>query len=396
MTSFLIPATLLLILVLALLLRPLFFPAQESATSRRQMNAAIYREELDKLEADRLAGRVDSANYDQTHAEMRQRLFQDTDEADDLAVLGSPKKTIIGICLFVILLSVGIYFYLGEASRISDKSAEQSMTQESVEKMVSEFAAKMETDPDNLQGWAMLARSYRILGRNTEAANAYARAGSFVDGDPQLLADYADTLAANANGNFVGKPQQLINKALILDPNNLLALWLSGTAAFNAKNYKAAVLTWEKLAKQLPPNSDEARTIAASIAEALSKGGLPSTSPPAMSTQGVSGQVGISSELQSKVQAGDTLMVIARKPGERMPVAVLRTAVTAFPMSFVLNDALAMSPNALISQLPEVSVEVRISKTGMAMPESGDLISAPQTIKVGSNNIRLMINQVRP
>jgi cytochrome c-type biogenesis protein CcmH len=115
-----------------------------------------------------------------------------------------------------------------------------------------------------------------------------------------------------------------------------------------------------------------------------------------MSTQGIGGQVGISSELQSKVQAGDTLMVIARKPGERMPVAVLRTPVTAFPMSFVLNDALAMSPNALISQLPEVSVEVRVSKTGMAMPESGDLISAPQTIKVGTNNIRLMINQVRP
>lgn len=396
MTSFLIPAALLLILVLVLLLRPLFFPAKESATSRRQMNAAIYREELDKLEADRLAGRVDSANYDQTHAEMRQRLSQDTDEADDHAVLGSPKKTIIGICLFVVLLSTGIYFYLGEATRISDKSAEQSMNQESVEKMVSEFAAKMEKDPDNLKGWAMLARSYRILGRNTDAANAYARAGSFVDGDPQLLADYADVLAANANGNFAGKPQQLINKALILDPNNLLALWLSGTAAFNAQNYKAAVQTWEKLAKQLPPDTDEARTIAASIAEARNKGGLSPAVTPGISTQGISGQVGITSELQSKVQAGDTLMVIARKPGERMPVAVLRTAVTPFPMSFVLNDALAMNPNALISQLPEVSVEVRISKTGMAMPESGDLISAPQTIKVGTNNIRLMINQVRP
>jgi cytochrome c-type biogenesis protein CcmH len=242
----------------------------------------------------------------------------------------------------------------------------------------------------------MLARSYRILGRNTDAANAYARAGSFVDGDPQLLADYADVLASNANGSFAGKPQELINKALILDPNNLLALWLSGTAAFNAQNYRAAVQTWEKLAKQLPPDTDEARAIAASIAEARSKGGLPSVVTSAMSTQGISGQVGISSDLQSKVQAGDTLMVIARKPGERMPVAVLRTAVTAFPMNFVLNDASAMSPNALISQLPEVSVEVRISKTGMAMPESGDLIATPKTIKVGTNNIRLMINQVRP
>ena len=396
MTSFVISALLLLILVLVLLLRPLFFPAKESATSRRQMNAAIYREELDKLEADRLAGTVDSYSYEQTHAEMRQRLFQDTDEADDFAVLGSPKKTIIGICLFVVILSAGFYFYLGDAAQIAQKSTERPMTQESVEKMVDEFAAKMDKEPDNLKGWAMLARSYRILGRNTEAANAYARAGSFIDSDPQLLADYADVLAANANGNFAGKPQQLINKALAQDPNNLLALWLSGTAAFNVQNYKAAVQSWEKLAKQLPGESDEARAIAASIAEARSKGGLASVSAPVISNQGVSGQVDIAPELKPKIKAGDVLMVIARKPGERMPVAVLKTPVTAFPISFVLNDALAMSPNALISQIPEVSVEVRISKTGMAMPEAGDLISTPQTIKVGTTNARLIIGQIRP
>ena len=396
MTSFVISALLLLILVLVLLLRPLFFPAKESATSRRQMNAAIYREELDKLEADRMAGTVDSYSYEQTHAEMRQRLFQDTDEADDFAVLGSPKKTIIGICLFVAILSAGFYFYLGDAAQIAQKSTERPMTQESVEKMVDEFAAKMDKEPDNLKGWAMLARSYRILGRNTEAANAYARAGSFIDSDPQLLADYADVLAANANGNFAGKPQQLINKALAQDPNNLLALWLSGTAAFNVQNYKAAVQSWEKLAKQLPGESDEARAIAASIAEARSKGGLASVSAPVISNQGVSGQVDIAPELKPKIKVGDVLMVIARKPGERMPVAVLKTPVTAFPISFVLNDALAMSPNALISQIPEVSVEVRISKTGMAMPEAGDLISTPQTIKVGTTNARLIIGQIRP
>ena len=396
MTSFVISALLLLVLVLVLLLRPLFFPAKQSATSRRQMNAAIYREELDKLEADRLAGAVDSHSYEQTHAEMRQRLFQDTDEADDLAVLGSPKKTIIGICFFVAILSSGFYFYLGDAAQIAQKGAEQPMTQESIEKMVGEFAAKMDKEPDNLKGWAMLARSYRILGRNTEAANAYARAGSFVDSDPQLLADYADVLAANANGSFAGKPQQLINKALAQDPNNLLALWLSGTAAFNAQNYKAAVQTWEKLAKQLPAESNEARTITASIAEARSKGGLAPANTPVISKQGVSGQVEITPELKSKIKAGDVLMVIARKPGERMPVAVLKTSVTAFPINFVLNDALAMSPNALISQMSEVSVEVRISKTGMAMPEPGDLISTPQTIKVGTTNARLVIGQIRP
>ncbi len=396
MTSFLISAILLLILVLVLLLRPFFFPTKELDTSRRQMNAAIYREELDKLELERMSGAIDTESYDQAHAEMRQRLFQDTDEADDLAVLGSPKKTIIGISIFVILLSTGLYFVLGDASRIAEKNAEQPMTQESVEKMVAQFATKMEKEPDNLKGWAMLARSYRILGRNAEAEKAYAHAGSFVDSDPQLLADYADVLAANANGNFAGKPLQLINKALALDPDNLLALWLSGTASFNAQNYKAAVQSWERLAKQLPADSDEARAIATSIAEARTKGGLSPASKPVISNKAVSGRVEIAPELKAKVKLGDILMVIARKPGERMPVAVLKTAVTAFPMSFILNDSLAMSPNALISELPQVLVEVRISKTGMAMPESGDLISAPQTIKVGTSNTRLLINQVRP
>jgi cytochrome c-type biogenesis protein CcmH len=397
MTSFFIPALLLLILVLVLLLRPFFFPAKGAETSRRQMNATIYREELDKLEADRASGLVDAENYEQTHAEMRQRLFQDTDEADDSAVLGSTKKTIIGVCIFVVLLSAGFYFALGDAYRVAQKNAEKPMTQESVEKMVTEFAAKMEKEPDNLKGWAMLARSYRILGRNAEAAKAYARAGSFVDSDPQLLADYADVLAANANGSFAGKPMQLINKALALDPDNLLALWLSGTAAFNTQNYQGAVRSWERLAKQLPADSDEMRAIQTSIAEAKSKGGISTgVSKPAISGKTVSGQVDIAPELKSKLKSGDILMVIARKPGERMPVAVLKTAVTAFPISFVLNDSLAMNPNALISQLPQVSVEVRISKTGMAMPESGDLISAAQTVELGSGNIKLLVNQIRP
>lgn len=396
MTSFLISALLLLLLVLFWLLRPLFFKPKELATSRRQMNAEIYRQELEKLEAERASGAIDNEAYDQSHTEMRQRLFQDTDEPDDLSVMGSPKKTIIGICIFVVLLSIGFYSLLGDAPRVAQKNAEKPMTKESVEQMVAQFAQKLEQEPNNLQGWAMLARSYRVLGRDVEAQKAYERAGSYVDSDPQLLADYADVIAANNNGNFAGKPKQLLKKALALDPNNLLALWLTGTAAFNAQDYKAAISSWERLAKQLPADSDEARSINLSIEEARSKGGLAPASKPAISAKGVSGQVDLASNLKSKLKSGDVLMVIARKPGERMPVAVFKTTATSFPMSFVLNDSLAMSPSNLISQLPEVSIEVRISKTGMAAPESGDLISAPKTVRVGSNNIQLLVDAVRP
>lgn len=398
MISFLIPALLLLILVLVLLLRPFIFPARSRATSRRQMNAVIYREELDKLEADHAAGVINSIDYEIAHAEMRQRLFQDTIEEDDREVEGSSKKTAIGLCIFIVLLSSALYFSLGDAVRMAQTHSEKPVTQEGVEKMVAEFAIKMEKDPGNLKGWAMLARSYRILGRNEDAAKAYARAGSFIDSDPQLLADYADVLATNANGSFAGKPLQLINQALKLDPNNLMALWLSGTAAYSSGNYKAAVQTWEKLAQQLPPDTDEARAIQGSIAEARSKGGLAKATtavPVASSGKSISGRIELSAELKSKVKPGDVVMVIARKPGERMPVAVLRVPASEFPMSFSLNDSLAMNSSAPLSQLSEASIEVRISKTGMAKPEAGDLISRAQTIQVGENNARLLVDQVR-
>jgi cytochrome c-type biogenesis protein CcmH len=395
MTNFFIPAFLLLVLVLLLLLRPFLFPAKVQATSRRQMNAAIYREELDKLEAERNTGLITEADYEIAHAEMRQRLFQDTNEEDDLATLGSTKKTAIGICIFIVLISSGLYFSFGDVYRVAQKNSETPMNQEGVEKMVTEFAAKMEKDPSNLQGWVMLARSYRILGRNEDAVKAYERAGSFIDSDPQLLADYADTLAANANGNFAGKPLRLINQALKLDPNNLMALWLSGTAAFSTGNYRSAVQTWEKLASQLPPNSEEIKMIEGSIAEARSKGGLAPKAAIISSAKAISGQIELASDMKSKVKQGDTVMVIARQVGERMPVAVLKIPVAQFPMSFVLNDALAMNPNAPLSKLTEVSIEVRISKTGMAKPETGDLISVAKTIKVGTENVRLLVDQVR-
>jgi cytochrome c-type biogenesis protein CcmH len=288
-----------------------------------------------------------------------------------------------------------LYFYLGDVVRIAQRGSEQQVSQEGVEKMVAEFAVKMEQDPSNLQGWVMLARSYRMMGRNEDAAKAYARAGNFIDADPQLLADYADTLAANANGSFAGKPLQLINQALKLDPNNLLALWLSGTASFNSGNYKAAVQTWEKLAQQLPPDTDEARAIKGSIAEARSKGGLLNPTPAVSAGKEISGKIELSAELKSKVKPNDIVMVIARKPGERMPVAVLRAPATDFPMNFALNDALAMNPAMPLSQLSEASIEVRISKTGMAKPEAGDLISNAQTIKVGAKDARLLVDQVR-
>jgi len=404
MITFYIAAIVLVLLVLAALFRPFFWKTTVHHASRQQLNAAIYKEEIAKLEKERSEGLIDGATYEISHAEMRQRLFQDTSEDDGVAVLGSPKKTIIALTIFIPVIAAAMYFWLGSAQQIADGGAKQQVAQQDVEKMVAGLAAKMEQDPSNLKGWAMLARSYKVMGRPKDAEKAYDRAGSYLDTDPQLLADYADVSASNANGSFEGKPQAIINRALKADPNNMMALWLAGTADYNRGDYKGAVQVWGRLAKLLPADSEDIKMIQGSIMEARGKANLPPeslvsqpTSPvAAVSGKNINGTVEINPDLKSRIKPDYIVMVIARAPGARMPVAIMRGKAADLPLRFVLNDALAMTPDALISNLSEATIEVRISKSGQAKAEPGDLYSEIQTVKVGTNNLKVVVDQVRP
>ena len=404
MITFYVAAFLLIVLVLLLLFRPFIWKANDQHASRKQLNAAIYKEELAKLEKERAEGLIDEPSYQIAHAEIRQRLFQDTQDEDGVAVLGSPKKTMIAAIVFVPALAALIYYWLGSAQQIADGSAKQQVAQQDVEKMVQGLAAKLEQDPSNLKGWAMLARSYKVMGRPKDAEKAYDRAGSYLDGDAQLLADYADVAASNANGNFAGKPRAILKRALKADPNNMMALWLEGTADYNEGNYRSAIQVWTRLSKLLPADSDDAKMIQGSIMEARGKANLPPENlaqdkpltPSASSGKSVGGIVELSPDLKSRTKPDDIVMVIAKAPDARMPVAIMRGKVSELPMRFVLNDALAMTPDALISNLNAVSVEVRVSKSGQAKPVSGDLYSAPIVVKVGANQLKLVIDQVRP
>ena len=404
MITFYITAIVLVLLVLVALFRPFFWKMTVHHASRQQLNAAIYKEEIAKLEKERAEGLIDGAAYEISHAEMRQRLFQDTSEDDGVAVLGSPKKTIIALTIFIPVIAAAMYFWLGSAQQIADGGVKQQVAQQDVEKMVAGLAAKMEQDPTNLKGWAMLARSYKVMGRPKDAEKAYDRAGSYLDGDAQLLADYADVSASNANGSFEGKPQAIINRALKADPNNMMALWLAGTADYNRGDYKGAVQVWGRLAKLLPADSEDMKMIQGSIMEARGKANLPPeslvsqpTSPvAAVSGKNINGTVEINPDLKSRIKPDYIVMVIARAPGARMPVAIMRGKAADLPLRFVLNDALAMTPDTLISNLSEATIEVRISKSGQAKAEPGDLYSEIQTVKIGTNNLKVVVDQVRP
>lgn len=268
MTGFFIGAFVLAIVAVALVVWPLLRRPASTDFSRSQLNAAIYRDQLAELERDQTAGTLAQADYEQARTELQRRLLEDTaSETAAASTTPGSRALPIGLGLALPLGAVLLYLVIGTPRAIDPPPAEKRVTQQDVERMVVGLAAKLEKEPGNLKGWAMLGRSYKAMGRYAEAVQAYARAGSLLDDSAELLLDYADTLAA-ANGGFDKSSLALIDKALRLEPENLQGLWMRGSAAFDAGQFTKAITDWETLQKQLPAGSEEARIIDTNLAEA--------------------------------------------------------------------------------------------------------------------------------
>jgi cytochrome c-type biogenesis protein CcmH len=416
MIGFVVASAVIVALVLVLLMRPFFRTIGPRPTSHQELNSAIYREQLAKLEQDLAEGALAKDDYAQARAELQRRLLDESQGEDTAVKLNPPRKTMLGIGLAVPIVAGAVYLLIGSPASMGEFSAQQQQQQQhmpdsqELERMITALAAKLEKEPNNLKGWAMLARSYKVMGRTAEAEKAFERAGSFIDDDPQMLASYADVVATNNGGSLAGKPAMLIQKALKADPDHPMSLWLSGTADLEVKNYGQALRTFERLASLLPPGSDDARMLQGAISDVRAKAGLPAGAAPApapatapapalaaAATGGkVSGSVELDPSLKGKAGPDDTVMVIARLPGTRVPLAVVRLRASQLPVQFTLDDAVSMNPQSPISAAAEVEVEARISKSGMAKSEPGDLISAPQTVKVGARGVALRVAKVRP
>ncbi|HEX6828720.1 MAG TPA: tetratricopeptide repeat protein, partial [Burkholderiales bacterium] len=314
------------------------------------------------------------------------------------------------------LLAVVLYLQLGNPGAITPSAqapapaaghAAGGVTAEQIQGMIQSLAARLEPNPNDAEGWAMLARSYSATGRFQEASQAYGRLNELVPNNPAILADYADVLAMAQGRRLAGAPVNLIQQALKADPNHAKSLALAGSAAFEAKDYGQAVAYWERLLTLLQPGSESHRSVAAGVVEArgLAGGASPQAAQAAAvrsaeaapAGANVSGKVSVSAGLKGKVNPGDTLFIFARPvQGPKMPVAISRLDAGALPASFTLDDSSAMNPSMKLSGFQEVIVGARVSKTGNAMPQSGDLEGFSSPVKVGTNNIHLVIDKVVP
>ncbi len=437
MTSFWVVAGILIIGALLFIL-PTLLRKGNSRTGiiREAANVSIYRDQLAELEADLRSDVLSQEQYEQSKRELQQRMLQDIPEGESMTSMvmaGGNRSNVATITVMVLampLLAVSLYLWLGNTKGLTPQSApEQAPMAEAghqnFSSVLDSLIARLRDQPDDLEGWIMLGRTYAIMQRFNEAKIAYERVLALSPESPELLVDYADIVAMTNDGSLLGKPMELINRALSLDPENPKALALAGTAAFEQNNFKQAAVYWEKLLVQIPPESKLAQSVKTSIAEAKSlatgKGSamagmqtqIPNSqnTPPAADKSVVagtgadavttgntlSGTVTLSPAFAGKASPDDTLFIFARaKEGPPMPRAISVKKVRDLPASFLLTDGMGARPDLKISNVPQLIISARITKSGKAMPESGDLQGFSQTVRPGDKNINIVIDQQVP
>lgn len=417
MTVFWLVATLLLACALALLLPPLVRRRSgQAAISRKATNIAVYRDQLRELEQDHAAGVVNREGYEETRREIERRLLDDVGGAEESSHTGSAGRNaavVVGaaipIVAFVLYFAVGTFEVLLPGRVGAGASAEQgghSISEDQIRELAGRLAARLEKEPDNVEGWVMLGRSYAALGEFDKAARAYGTAVARAGNDAALLADYADALAMAQGRSLQGEPEKVIERALAIDPQNVKALALAGTARFDRKDYAGAVQYWERILKVAPDNSEFAQSVRSSIAEAqqlAQSGGAPAVAKGAQEPAGepasgvagkaVTGVVQIAPALAMRVSPNDTVFVYARTvEGPRMPIAILRAQAKDLPLRFTLDDRSAMTESMKLSAQERVVVGARISKSGSATPRPGDLEGLSDPVKVGKSGVTVVID----
>ena len=419
MIAFWIAVSLLLVVAMALLLPTLLKSKVTSGTAddaAAQANLSVLRSQIRQLDAEFAVGSINADQLALAKSEIQRRALEEESDTDSALANVQParsSRTAWALGLAVPLLAVGVYGFLGNLQALDPANlaakADAEPTPEQIEAMVSAFAARLDAVPPNQpadpKAWEMLARSYAAMQKFPEANKAYKRAVELNPGNAQTLADHADVLAMLQGQSMVGEPTRLFERALVLDPNNLKALALAGSAAFEKKDFAKAVAWWGKAQGLAPPGSDFAKGLASSVEEAKAasvQAGLPKlavkvTPIPVAATASIQGVVSLTSVMKSRVAPDDTVFIFARAAqGPRMPLAILKRKASELPITFTLDDSTAMADELKLSKFELVVVGARVSKSGNAMPQSGDLVGQSAPIKAGGSKLMLTIDSVQP
>lgn len=412
------------LLIGAVLFQILPVLTRPSAVIKTDANAekrAIFHQQFDEIEQDKINGVLDESQYEIAKSELQRRMLDEigTTQVEPVtAIQNTPDRRLALILLVLIpILAILIYYKIGSPASVtipvatpntfSADAGKQPIPDHSnmvsdLEPLLESLKGKLEKDPGDGSGWALLARSYVELKRHSDAVPAYEKAAKAFPDDAQLLADYADALAVVNGHDLTGKPEELTKQALKLDPHNVKALLLAATIAYNKKDFKEAITLWERLQQDLPADSDVLPDVKAALAEAYAVSGIkpslqvakPVVAEKVAGPVEISGTVSIAPALSSKLNPTDTVFVFAKATkGAPMPLAIVRLTAKELPYKYVLDDNSALMPGNKLSSASEVLVVARVSKSGDATSQAGDLQGKSAAVKPG-DKVNIEINEV--
>lgn len=421
-TTFWLAATVLMALALAFILFPLFFnrPRDRAETDLRNQNLLAYRGRMAELEAEHKAGILDDENYRQLRDELAGSLLDDVSEEPVSTATAKPDSRRTGAWIIaagsVVLipaLAVYLYQHWGAMDDVEQWVAMQEMSSSDdrvgqVTQLTAQLRERLEENPDNPEGWAMLGQTYMSMERYPDAAWAFERLAEQTSDYPRQAAT-ALGLAAQARffeskGDMNTTVVAAIEAARAVNPDEVNALGLLGIHAFEQKQFEQAIGYWERIA-EVAPNHPQLPSIRQGIEQAYQRLGRSAPAPAtpagseAVSERGVTVRIELSPAFNGQVPADTTLFIYARRPGERSaPLAVARRTAGELPLELRLTDAFSMTPTAKISDAEEVVIAARLSPGATAMPRPGDwqgALSAPVAVTDAADDqpVEVIINQ---
>ncbi|QYZ67731.1 MAG: cytochrome C heme lyase [Gammaproteobacteria bacterium (ex Lamellibrachia satsuma)] len=425
MTLFWIIAAGLTLLAMAFVILPLLRGFKNTGISSDELNLEVFQQQLEELDNDLDSGILDQARYDAARKDLEKELLIDVsgDKVAPAAMNRSSGRWAMGTAVLIPVSAVILYQILGTPEIIPrltgqvpdttvNSAQEQAKNLPPMEELVQKLADKLVEQPENIDGWLMLARSYMSMSRVEEGLEAYGQAMRLAPENTAVLLAYAEGLAKTDSNNFTGKAASLVEKAVKLDADNPNARWMMGIVSYQRGNYLAAVEHWERAQTLLGPNNKDASTITNALEDARREMGktpkLPSIvqqaaakSVPTANAAGKSKitlEVVLSDEMRAKAKPGDLVFIYAKAlEGPQMPLAAARKQVRDLPLTIELDDGMAMMPQFKLSNFPEVVVGARISLSGNPIAKSGDPEGEVKPVTPGqTGTVKVVINGLHP
>ena len=421
MLNFWIVCALFLAVALIIILPALLTKKPQADIDRKKINRAVYEKKLTELELDRSTDLIDSEQFEIAKTDLQHGLLDDLEGHEEKRVKDSNKLVPILVILLVPLAAVLIYLNLDnglhslspefQKQQLAGQDQQVAGDLRSVEEAIETLKQKLEQDPNNLDDWLFLGRALLVSENFTEAVAAFAKANEISKGaNPNVLVSYGEAQGFANDQRFDQNSFRLFTKALQIDPKHERGLWYAGFAAYQLEDFKSSVEYWKRLLDTVPDEQEEVKSaLLVYLNDAKQKAGIESASEGSnqpevaeSSKENTSPSIvvkaSLSAELAEKVSDSDTLFIYARAiNGPKMPLALVKMTAGDLPATVTLDDSVSMIPSMALSSMQQVEVIARISKSGQAIMQPGDIFGSVQPIATNSlETVDVVITEQAP